>query len=437
MSGGLVNTPGYCYAISYWMAGMLLGIFLKKRFTGSRCRALQGLLFLFLFVFMILTDGKPAAFFLPNMMVCVWLIWLLLYGCFEITPIKASYYCVRAFILGEFAASLEWQIYYFAAGWREGLDRIEVHLIFMAVIYGVVFCGMYAIEKCFQKENSSLEIGVPELLAAIFIGILVFALSNISYLYTYTPFSSRFSSELFIIRTMADFGGVAILFAYHIRLVELQERYELQTFQKMLNVQYQNYTEFEKSIEVINQKYHDLKYQIELIRSEAVTKESIDSLNQMEKEIKSYEAQNKTGNKILDTILTGKSLYCQQNEIRLTAVADGTAISFMKDIDISTLFGNALDNAIESAKKVAEPQRRLIHFTVAKQKNFVRIRVENCYDEHLVFENGLPVTTKKEKEFHGFGLKSIQSTAKKYHGSVTVEAKDHWFELRILLPVPD
>lgn len=46
----------------------------------------------------------------------------------------------------------------------------------------------------------------------------------------------------------------------------------------------------------------------------------------MEQEIRSYEAQNKTGNEVLDTILTSKSLYCQQHGITLTCVADGAAL---------------------------------------------------------------------------------------------------------------
>lgn len=79
--------------------------------------------------------------------------------------------------------------------------------------------------------------------------------------------------------------------------------------------------------------------------------------------------------------------------------------------------------------------KRLIHVAVAKQKGFLRIRVENCYEGVLVFENCLPRTTKKDSNYHGYGLKSIRSTVKKYNWSVATEAKDGWFELRILIPV--
>ena len=76
----------------------------------------------------------------------------------------------------------------------------------------------------------------------------------------------------------------------------------------------------------MNQKYHDLKHQINLLKAEAGSGKSVEYLEQMEKEIRSYEAQNKTGNKVLDAVLTSKSLYCQNRGIGFTCVADGTLL---------------------------------------------------------------------------------------------------------------
>ena len=114
---------------------------------------------------------------------------------------------------------------------------------------------------------------------------------------------------------------------------------------------------------------------------------------------------------------------------------DGKELEFMQPMDISALFGNALDNAIESVKKISDRQKRLIHVSVARQKNFLRIKVENCYEGDLEFENGMPKTTKQDKRYHGYGMKSIRKIVEKYNGSVTVNAEDGWFELRILMVV--
>ena len=106
-------------------------------------------------------------------------------------------------------------------------------------------------------------------------------------------------------------------------------------------------------------------------------------------------------------------------------------------MDLSALFGNALDNAMEGVKKLSDPDKRLIHLSVARQKGFLRIPVENCYEGDLNLKSGMPASTKQDKRYHGFGLKSIQAIAAKYGGSMTIGSKDGWFELRILFPLPE
>ena len=133
----------------------------------------------------------------------------------------------------------------------------------------------------------------------------------------------------------------------------------------------------------------------------------------MEHEIKVYETQNKTGNRILDAVLTNKSMVCQKREIELKVIIEGQSLSFMDDMDISALFGNMLDNAIESVSRQKEKEKRLIWLYVSREKQFVRIRTENYCDEKIRFRNGMPVTTKKDKRLHGYGMKSICATVEK------------------------
>ena len=205
--------------------------------------------------------------------------------------------------------------------------------------------------------------------------------------------------------------------------------------QRMLQLQYDTYKMSAESVELVNQKYHDLKHQIQILRRTESEEEKNAYLDQMEEEIKTYEARNKTGNRVLDIILTTKSLQCQKQGISLTCVAEGEELSFMRPMDISALFGNALDNAIESVRKIADPDKRLIHVSVQRQKGFLRIRIENCFEGKIRFENGMPVTSKKDSAFHGYGTKSIRRIAESYGGSMTIHTEGDWFELRVLIPL--
>ena len=128
-------------------------------------------------------------------------------------------------------------------------------------------------------------------------------------------------------------------------------------------------------------------------------------------------------------------MYCDKHGITLTCVVDGHLLDFMETMDICSIFGNALDNAIGSVIEIKEKEKRLIHLTVTQQKAFLMIRVENYFEGNLEYEKGQLESTKKDKAFHGYGIKSIRYTVNKYSGAVDIDAQDQWFNLCILIPL--
>ena len=111
----------------------------------------------------------------------------------------------------------------------------------------------------------------------------------------------------------------------------------------------------------------------------------------MEQNIRQYEAENKTGNPVLDTLLTAKSLYCQQHHITMTCVADGHLLDFLETGEICTIVGTALDNATESVETEPDHEKRLIRVAVYAQNGFVMLRFENyCAQEVELGADGLP-----------------------------------------------
>ncbi len=201
-------------------------------------------------------------------------------------------------------------------------------------------------------------------------------------------------------------------------------------------MQYSQYQISEESIALVNQKYHDLKHQLIALKSNLGSAENEEYLDQMLDDIKKFETRYSTGNRVLDTMLTQEAMKCQARNIELTCVADGSVLDFLNPMDISALFGNALDNAIEGAEKIPEKSERLIHLTVDKQKSFVRINVENRYIGKIKFRHNLPLTNKSDTNIHGYGVKSMKKIAEKYDGSIRAEAENGWFNLSILIPCP-
>lgn len=186
-----------------------------------------------------------------------------------------------------------------------------------------------------------------------------------------------------------------------------------------------------ETIDLINIKCHDLKNQIAMLGSR-IPKEEIEELNHT---ISIYDTTAKTGNEALDVLLAEKLLLCENKKIHFDYMADGESLSFLKPSDIYSLFGNAIDNAIEAVDKVEDMSRRHIGMKVRTDKGMLMIHFENCYNGILSFDSELPETTKQDKRYHGFGMKSIKLITEQYGGYMKVNAGEDLFTLNILIPL--
>ena len=308
MRGTVVNTPGYYYAISYWLSALVM-ILVHGCGKKDVWKYVYGVLsFISIFTVMFFTDGIKQMFFMP-LMVCVFLLMLLyIRMAGELPWCEAGFFCAKAFINAEFVASLCWQIHYFYTGDFSGQEKgtpeqMLWRVLHMVVIYAVLYILIYLIERYLKKDIEELQITRRELLVVYFVMIMVYCISNVSYVDVKSIFSAGTAMDVFIIRTLADLSGMAVLYAYHIQVKEIQMRFEKDTLRNIMDMQYKNYKLSKESIDIVNQKYHDLKHQINLLKSGADSEKAGEYLEQMEREIKIYETQNKTGNKVLDLSL--------------------------------------------------------------------------------------------------------------------------------------
>lgn len=384
-------------------------------------------------LFLILTGSLPDIFWIPCMFVAVGMMYVFLLTGGSMTALGAGYCCARAFVLAEFTASLQWQIVsVFQVG---GFSCIGAQIIITVIIYSLCFFINIKLEKAFLTQNYLQQMTAREVTAAILMAIAVFAFSNLSFLYKNLPFTSTKRADIFSIRTLVDFGGMAILHAYQSRICEYIAENELSAMNTVLKSQYDQYRNYQDSLDLIQMKYHDLKHQLTGLRAETDEERRKEWIDAMEEEVAAFENVNKTGNHVLDTILAAKIFHCRKNYIKITCVADGKLLDFMHVTDICSIFGNALDNAIEHVILIPQEERRLIHLTVSAKKGFVFIKIENYCEETIEKnEQELITTTKSDYRNHGFGLKSIKNAVDKYEGTVDYGVNQNWFELKILLP---
>lgn len=190
-----------------------------------------------------------------------------------------------------------------------------------------------------------------------------------------------------------------------------------------------------ETIDLINVKTHDLKKQIALLGPRM----SDEQMGELSSLVDIYDASVRTGNEALDVLLAQKSMQCEQRGVRFDRMVDGRLLAFMNPVDLYSLFGNAIDNALEAVDRLpsdaAAPVERYIAVRVRESKGMAMIRVENPFAGEIAFRDGLPVTTKDDERYHGFGTRSIRMIADRYDGTMSIVARGGVFRLTVILPL--
>ena len=186
--------------------------------------------------------------------------------------------------------------------------------------------------------------------------------------------------------------------------------------------------------QAINVRMHDIRHQLRDL--EALGFVGTEALVELERQLDVYDAAVKTGNVALDTVLTEKGLACEREGISLGCVADGDVLSFMAPADIYSLFGDAVDNAIEAVEKLDEPEKRVIDLTVRSTGGMVSAHVENYFRGDVRLSNGLPLR-QASQDARGYGARHMRAVAERYGGSITTSTDGDLFRLDVLIPLPE
>lgn len=295
------------------------------------------------------------------------------------------------------------------------------YVISYAVIY-LVFSGSIRKTVDITAANSRLTLVLFFILVTVAIAVRSIA--------------AQFTTESILMFTLMSVCNIscclAVLFGQFLIGRNISAMRENDAIRHMSELKLKQYEFTKENIDIINVKCHDLKHQLlELKNGGKVDDKYIDKLTQS---VSFYDSVAETGCKPLDVVLTDKNMYCAKNQIQLSVIADGARLNFMEVSDVYSLFGNALDNAIEYVMTLP-PEKRVIKLSVTAVGNLVSVSIRNYYEGPPPrFVGGLPQTTKGDNAYHGFGVKSIKKIAESYGGSFSVIVKDNQFVISILMP---
>lgn len=302
----------------------------------------------------------------------------------------------------------------YVSNWKWSLFMQMLCLVFCIIFYAVL-------------RNTQFKWGVQDLLLAGIAGLaelVIGAFSTEKLLQEGVVERSGlfFASFLFlvIVFLIVHFQQTSLL-----REKEEKERLHLQSLELEI-AHFQSKMEEEKKVRRL---YHDMKNLLLVARMNQGENSLLDSVEQ---ELEEYGQYYECGNAILDVILKEKMNAAKKKGIDMQVKVDFTEGNFIGDRDIITIFGNALDNAIEASEKIPA-EEALITVKAGRVRNMLSILFENNRAEEC---NPDLQTTKEDGFLHGFGITNIRNAVDRYDGVCTIEAPAKRFLLQILIPVP-
>ena len=226
--------------------------------------------------------------------------------------------------------------------------------------------------------------------------------------------------------------GVAIIFLYEKNIRQRAEIEHERLTQVQLKDQIKYYNDSIAAYDKLRRIRHDLNNHLLAIKAMAERNEiseCISYINSITNKTIIANLEYKTGNTVLDTMLSSKRAEAEELGIRFEAKIGIPSSMPIKDEDICIIFGNALDNAVEACEKAEE--NKYISVDMIYDGRNLTCRIENSYGGTRPSASG---TTKENRLLHGLGRENIDRTLKKYNAVSNIEILDNVYILSMVFP---
>ena len=313
-------------------------------------------------------------------------------------------------------------------------ESINAHFELGVIISRIVYFLLSNIlSKTSKKETNSKNWGkwfalsILPISSMVIIAVLKFFTDTI--LLTSTQNIIILISTSFLLLT-----NIIIYIIYEKSEENNQKLIELEMINQKNDIDMQYLGLIEKKNETMNIMVHDYKNHMIAISNMSDQVEIKNYIDGMLGEIVKYNKICKTKNRLLDVILNKYIDICREKSIEFEINILTDNLNFISNYDISALFNNLLDNAVEASSKSVV---KFINLEITNSLNsYHKITIINSSDIEPNGKNGNLITTKKNKAAHGFGTKSIRKIVKKYHGEMNWEydVEEKQFKLIILFP---
>lgn len=207
---------------------------------------------------------------------------------------------------------------------------------------------------------------------------------------------------------------------------------ELLMLKQKDELKYEYYKNQIQSFEDMRILYHDLKNHMLLSNYDNLY------LEKTKEALQQFEQNLNTGCDILNILLWEKSKEAEKYGINFECIIENVDLSFMEDMDICSIIGNILDNAIEACQELLNVKRPAVSIKIGNVNNFIIFKTQNdCIGSSKIkLKSNVFKTTKEMKKLHGIGLSSVKYAVEKYDGHCEFDTYNDVFIVEILIPYP-
>lgn len=358
---------------------------------------------------------------------------LLLSVCFfKIKPIRAGFYSV---LIVSFSSFLEYIIIFIVSSYSNlyiaEYDSEPILLVIEIIISKVLYFIVVTVLLRFTQKDDNI-VKVP---TAFYIFPLITLISVICFWYVSLNQHLEFKNQIIlgIVSVLLLFATLFVFFSFQANAQRESKLLLLQQEQDKIKTDITYYDILEKQNNNLRTYAHDAKNHLSAIKNLNTNPEIDIYISKMTERLAEYGKVCHSGNHTLDVVIDKYVTECDLNNIAFEFDIKNNNLSQVEPHDLVAILGNLLDNALEAAE---QSQDKMVSIETDFRNNFSVIIVSNSCDKNPQLSNSeLPVTTKSNKRLHGFGLKSVRKTIKKYNGDIAFDyiSKEKVFIVTIML----
>ncbi len=351
--------------------------------------------------------------------------------CFDVRPVLAACYSVVLVVLN-FALELISVLVISAVTGTETIDYNSnlALLILECSTSKILFFVTCLVMSHIIKPHS----GFSKYQLSLFFFPMCSALCLMIFWFICTRASVTYDIQLLLsVASVIIFGSTVLLFITYQHQIDAEsEHLRVKSENERLQTEKSYYDILEQQNQQLMIYTHDTKNHLAAIQSLSTDPAINEYIAKLLNQLKDYSSNCHSGNKMLDVIINKYVIDCKRRGIQFDYYLKSCNLKRLDDIDLVAILGNLMDNAITAAAKSNDKK---ISLETTQRNGYSVIIISNSCDSAPMIQGGQLVSSKEDKKLHGFGLKSVAKTLKRYNGDFRWEYNELYHEFIVTVMI--